>query len=132
MATPGLFEMITQKMAYLTQRQGVIAENIANANTPNYKAKDLVSFESVLANAGGGGIQMAATNAKHLGGLHGNGGFKTAKEKDPYEIKPSGNAVSLEQQMTNLAQTYSDYSMVTSLYHKTMGLLKTAIGRSGA
>ncbi|MBI3419587.1 MAG: flagellar basal body rod protein FlgB [Proteobacteria bacterium] len=137
MALPELFDLLTRKMAYLTQKQGVIADNIANANTPNFKPKDLVSFESVLqqqtggASGASGGIQMVTTNAMHLGGTHGgNASFKTTTQKDVYEVKPSGNAVSLEQQMINLSQTNTDYTMVTSLYHKAMGLIKTAIGRA--
>lgn len=137
MALSGLFDLLKEKMAYLTQRQGVIADNIANAYTPKYKPKDLVSFEAVLKEAGGnpnmgGGIQMATTNRMHLNGMSGAiGPYKVETAQDTYEVKPNGNAVVLEQQMTQLAQTSADYAMVTSLYHKSVGLLKIAI-RGGA
>jgi flagellar basal-body rod protein FlgB len=126
-------------MSYLTQRQGVIADNIANAYTPNFKAKDLVSFDEVLKTSAGGqggtggGIQMAVTNAMHLGGAGGGAAkYQTRIEDNPYEIKPNGNGVILEQQMTQLAQTSADYAMVTSLYHKSVGLLKLALSKGSA
>jgi flagellar basal-body rod protein FlgB len=137
MALGGIFDLLKDKMAYLTQRQGVIADNIANAYTPNFKAKDLVSFEEVLQKAGGGpgssGIQLAATNAMHFGGANsGSSAFKAHNDPEPYEVKPNGNNVILEQQMTQLAQTSSDYAMVTSLYHKSVGMIKMALSRGTA
>jgi flagellar basal-body rod protein FlgB len=128
----GLLELLTKKMSYLTQRQTVIADNVANANTPGFKPKDLVSFSEALNQAGGtgGGLKMEVTSGMHLGGTHGvSGPYKTETEKDPYEVKPSGNAVVLEQQMSELAKNYTDYSLVTGLYHATASLLKTALSR---
>jgi flagellar basal-body rod protein FlgB len=131
MAINKLLGLFTDKMDYLTQRQGVIGTNIASANTPGYKPKDLVGFDTILqkklsVTTSG---EVVRTNAKHMSGVSGgNGTYKTTTQKDPYEVKPSGNAVVIEQQLTQLAQTNSDYAMVTGLYKKMVGLLKTAIG----
>ena len=127
-----LFDLFSEKMNYLTQRQAVIGGNIAEANTPGYRPKEIESFDSVLqrqvANAPTG--TMAVTNEKHLTGTAGgNGAFKVTRSKDVYEVKPGGNAVVVEQQLADLAQTNSDYAVVTGLYKKMMGLLKTAIGK---
>src|SRR5262245_24485898 len=104
MALGGIFDLLKEKMAYLTQRQGVIADNIANAYTPNFKPRDLVNFDEVLKQAGGGsggmggGIQMVATNPMHFGAANGGAGaYKIQVAKDTYETKPNGNAVILEQ-----------------------------------
>jgi flagellar basal-body rod protein FlgB len=137
MALGGIFDLLKEKMSYLTQRQGVIADNVANAYTPNFKAKDLISFDDVLKQAGGapgsGGIQLAATNAMHFGTMNGgSGAIKAHVDPEPYEVKPNGNNVILEQQMTQLAQTSADYAMVTSLYHKSVGLIKMALSRGTA
>jgi flagellar basal-body rod protein FlgB len=140
MAQSGLLNLLQTKMAYLTQRQGVISQNVANAATPNYKPKDLVSFDDVLRQAGGnsgagasgGGLQMVATNPMHFGiSKGGQAAYKVQTEKDIYEMKPNGNGVVLEQQMSELAQTSTDYNVAAELYRKTVGMLKTAIGRSG-
>lgn len=139
MAASNLFSLFAQKMNYLTQRQAVIGQNIANANTPNYKPSDLESFDKILSQtqargtAGTGGLQMAATQAGHLGGTSGGSGpYKARKMADTFEVKPSGNAVVLEQQMTNLSETTSQFQMMTGLYRKTLSLLKTAMGKGGA
>lgn len=141
MGLTNLFSLLSEKMEYLTQRQGVIAQNIAQANTPGYKPKDIVSFDEVLqkqissgtGSARSGGFQLATTNPKHVQGLSSGGGlYKTSKENDVYEVKPSGNAVVLEQQMSQMSDTTAQYQMMTSLYKKTLGLLKTALGRGGA
>lgn len=135
MALSNLFSLISQKMDYLTQRQGVIAQNIAQANTPEYKPKDLISFDEVLKktqHAGSNSFQLAATNPKHLVGNTAGGTIRSKKESDLYEVKPSGNAVNLEQQLSNMSDTTAQYQMMTSLYKKSLSLLKTALGRGGA
>ena len=131
MAINKLLDLFSDKMDYLTQRQAVIGNNISNANTPGYKPKEIESFDSVLerrmTQAAPG--TMTVTDPKHLTGTAGGaaGSFKTARTRDVYEVKPGGNAVVLEQQMTDLSKTNSDYAVVTGLYKKMVGLLKTAI-----
>jgi flagellar basal-body rod protein FlgB len=129
-----LLSLFTARMDYLTQRQGVIGSNIASANTPGYVPKDLESFDSVLQKKMTGAPigTLRTTNEKHLGGIgETNSHYKTSRMKDLYEVKPSGNAVVIEQQMATLSQVNSDYAVVTGLYKKMVGLLKTAIGHRG-
>lgn len=142
MGLTNLFSLLSEKMEYLTQRQGVIAQNIAQANTPNYKPKDIISFDEVLqkthmsssgASSVTGGFQLTTTDPKHVSGNIGSSGlYKTSKLSDVYEVKLSGNAVVLEQQLSQMSDTTSQYQMMTSLYKKTLGLIKTALGRGGA
>ncbi len=136
MALPALLQVLSQKMAYLTQRSAVLGENIANANTQGYKPKDLVDFSTALQQAsssGQGGVKVAVTHAGHIGGPGGaDGPYKTRTEKDFYEIKPSGNAVILEQQMAQLSQTSTNYAATAGLYKKVAGLLKIAMARGSS
>lgn len=138
MAFNSLLSLFSDKMNYLTQKQEVIAKNVASANIAGYRPMEIESFDSVLqkkmmATKTSASMQMERTNPKHLSGVSSNGGgaYATSKEKDVYEVKPSGNAVVLEQQLAELGQTNQDYSTITGLYKKMAGLIKTAIGHHG-
>lgn len=144
MGTNPLLQLFAQKMDYLTQKQGQIAKNVASANIPGYRPMELEDFSSVLQKKMGGGTPassgiakggMVLTNANHINGVSGSSGGASAyaahKEKDVYEVKPSGNAVVLEEQLTQLSQTNQDYATITGLYRKLAGMLKTAIGHRG-
>lgn len=122
------------RMQWHQARQRVLAENVSNADTPNYKAKDLaqpVMPASVAERAPGAvrasAVQLATTQAGHMGGGTA-GGFRSV-DKPNFEVRPSGNAVDLEEQMTKSAENQLDYQMVASLYQQSLGLLRAAIGR---
>jgi flagellar basal-body rod protein FlgB len=122
----GLFDLLTQKMSYLNQKQGVIAENVANANTPGYKQLELkpFSFGDALKQAGSG---MRTTDPRHIipASMAGTNA-QTVKSKDT-DILPSGNTVDIEQQMMEVSKTSIDYQTMTSIYRKMTGLFKIAI-----
>jgi flagellar basal-body rod protein FlgB len=122
----GLFRMISQQLRWLGQRQDVLSQNVANADTPGYQARDLqpLAFGDALQQAA---LRPAVTQAGHLAG---NVADPAAKVKTitPWEVSPDGNGVVLEQQMTSLAETQADYQMATEIYRKQIGMLKTAIG----
>jgi flagellar basal-body rod protein FlgB len=125
-----LFKGIAAKMAWLTQRQNVIAQNIANVDTPRYQAMDLapLDFKSTLQQK----LSPERTNPMHLASAHGAGSGRAEKERKPYEVTPSGNSVSIEEQMQNAASTGIDFQMITTLYQKNIGLIKTALDRGGS
>jgi flagellar basal-body rod protein FlgB len=127
-----LFSAITRKMNWLTNRQRVLAENVANVDTPQYKAADLrpLDFRGELTQAQGK-LQPVATDPKHLNGTI---PVSTAQEQvvaDQTERDISGNTVSLEDEMMKVSETMADYQLMTSLYKKQVGMLKEAIGRGG-
>ena len=124
----GLLRLMTEKMAYLGQRQAVLAQNVANANTPGFKAKDLApfSFNDALKEASAG---MVVTDPRHIVPASMAGVNASTKKAHSFETVPSGNSVELEQQMMQVSETAVDYQAVTSVYHKIMGLFKTAIGK---
>jgi flagellar basal-body rod protein FlgB len=127
----GLFKALGAKMDYLGQRQRVIAQNVANADTPGYKPQDLkpVDFGIVLKNVTGSkNVTMAATNPQHVGYQNHIADAKEGKQKKVYEVAPSGNSVIMEEQMLASGATVMDYTLVTSLYQKNVGMIKTALG----
>ncbi len=125
-----LFSALTERMKWLTARQKVLSQNIANSDTPNYQAKDLKpqKFKDMLARPEETGVRLASTNANHIE-LEKKSDFQTNRNKDPYEVTPTGNGVVLEEQMMSLAETQIQYQMTTSLYKKHLSMLKTALGR---
>ena len=130
----GLFQGLSAKMRYLNQRQTVISQNIANADTPNYKPQDLkpIDFGAVLESAQGKtkSVRLGGTDSEHFS-ARGKvlDDFSAKKQSHAYEVSPSGNAVILEEQMMKAAQTTMDYTMTSNLYMKNMNMLRTAIGQ---
>ena len=119
-----LFDLAEQRLNWLDRRQGVLAQNIANANTPSYVAKDLQPFAQALAQAT---PKLTITNAMHLGRSSASEG--TDLRQRPTERAPDGNAVSMEEQLTKVADTDGAQALVTNLYHKYLGLFRTVIGK---
>lgn len=104
-----LFATAFSQNEWLAQRQSLISANIANANTPGYKAKDVVSFEEVM-NASNA-TSMAVTNPRHMqadGGAPGSA--RTVEEKEP-EVLQSGNDVSLEKEFLKSADVSRQYTL---------------------
>ena len=127
-----LFHQIEQKMDWLVARQSVLAENVANADTPGYLSKDLkpYSFQRELQNASA--VEMTTTSDNHMQ-VNGNASAVPVVEtqEGAWETTFDGNQVSLEDQMTKIADTGMEYQAMTNLYSKQLSMLKTALGRNG-
>ena len=120
------------KMQWHQERQRVLSENVANSDTPNFKPRDLVEpkFDSAGAVAGSmGSLAMTRTSAAHITTLSADGGGFDQNKRAGFQTRPAGNAVSLEDEMTKVSANQMDYAAVTSLYSKSLHLLKTAIGK---
>ena len=118
-------------MQWHQERQRVLAENVSNCDTPNFKPRDLVEpkFESTGASTGStGALAMMRTATSHIGSSGGGPSFAQDR-KGGFQTRPAGNAVNLEDQMLKVSANQMDYAAVTSLYSKSLHLLKTAIGR---
>lgn len=131
-----LMRGIGAKMNYLTQRQTLIASNIANADTPDYQPKDLkkADFSDVLGKAlkkrnAVQSVSLSTTSGGHINPSGTAPNPKARDARDVYEVAPAGNAVIMEEQMMNASQTMMDYTMMTNLLQKNVGMIKTAIGR---
>ncbi len=118
------------RMQWHQQRQRVLAENIANSDTPNFKPRDLVEpkFTPQGAPAGEiGGLSLVRTDPGHMTLPGGSDTFDDRKAF--YETRPAGNSVSMEDEMMKVAANQMDYQAATTLYSKSLGLLMTAIGK---
>ena len=120
-------------MQWHQERQRVLAENISNANTPNFKPSDLVEpkFDKGGSAVGGGfgSLPMMRTAATHIGATGGGQTFTGDGGRSGFLTKPAGNAVNLEDQMLKVSANQMDYAAATSLYTRSLGMLKTAIGK---
>lgn len=122
-----LFETLRERMGYLTARQAVLAENVANANTPNYRARD-VEAPDFAAMAEGETIAPAlrVTSPMHIA-ASGAAGALRVREMPDAESSPNGNSVVLEDQMMKVASTQMDYSTATQIYKKALALIRLAV-----
>ena len=118
------------KMQWHQERQRVLAENISNSDTPNFKPRDLVEpkFNSSGASGPMGSLAMMRTTTGHIAPSGGGQSFAQDR-KGTFQTRPAGNAVNLEDQMLKVSANQMDYAAATSLYSKSLHLLKTAIGR---
>lgn len=126
-----LFKAMAAKMDYLDHRQRVVAQNVANADTPGYQARDLteVDFGRVLQKATGSkAIRPETTNSLHLPAHNEVEDAKNREQRYSYEVAPAGNGVILEEQMTKASRTTMDYNLMTSLYQKHVAMMRTALG----
>jgi flagellar basal-body rod protein FlgB len=122
-------EMIKAKMAWASQRQSVLARNIANASTPDFIPSDLdeKKFQTFLRREtqGAGGSLLSRSGGGH------SAGRMLATIADG-ETTPNGNGVNLERQMMKAAENSLDYQQAASLYRKAVTMWRTALGRPGA
>lgn len=118
-------------MKFRQLKQEVHAANIANAETPNYKAQKL-DFEEALARAldTDGQMNMATSNSKHFN--VGNGGFDNLEPEiydDPNGVvNPNGNTVDRDKELAEMAENKLLYDASVQLINKKFGLLKYTVG----
>ena len=123
-----ILSMLRTKMHWHQERQRLLSENVANADTPNFRPRDLSppDFERPPPQP----VGLAITNPAHLTGLSADGSSRFRSNKDnAFETRPAGNAVSLEDEMMKVAANQMDYQAATTLYSRSLGLVKTAIGK---
>ena len=123
-----ILSMLRQRMEWHQERQRVLAENVANADTPNYHARDLAppDFSHEMQAA----LTLDRTNPLHITAQAGGGSAFAADSSGRYQIRPRGNSVTHEDEMMKVASNQMDYETVTSLYTRSLALIKLAIGRA--
>jgi flagellar basal-body rod protein FlgB len=123
-----ILSMLRQRMEWHQERQRVLAENVANADTPNYRARDLAppDFSHEMQAA----LTLDRTNPLHITAQAGGGSAFAADNSGRYQIRPRGNSVTHEDEMMKVASNQMDYEAVTSLYTRSLALIKLAIGRA--
>ncbi|HZT86661.1 MAG TPA: flagellar basal body rod protein FlgB [Stellaceae bacterium] len=127
-----LFQAIKQRMAWFKERQTLLAQNVANADTPGYVPQDLkpLDFRKLL-----GGQQrplnMTITAPNQMSGTIPAHQYTPVSEPSP-ERTLSGNAVDLEGEMMKVYQTAADHQLVTNIYRQQLNMLKSVLGRGSS
>jgi flagellar basal-body rod protein FlgB len=123
-----LFSTLRERLSWHEARQRVLAENVANADTPGFRARDLAPFQPAAARSAPMAPGLARTNPQHLG-PSARDAAPDPNRRGPFEIRPQGNAVTLEEEMMKVAQNQMDHQAAVTLYQRSVGLIKTALGR---
>ena len=107
-----LFDLASKRLEWVAQRQRTTAENIANADVANYRAKEVESFDSYLERAKGASELPAP---------------EIVKTPDTWGASPSGNSVVLEEQLLEASSANGQYRMATNLYRKAYEMVATVV-----
>ena len=125
-----LLTALTDKMRWHQARQTLLAENVANAETPGYQARELkaYSFEQHLRDSAFAELSTAATAPGHFSvSSNEGGGFRVTDDGD-FQVSPQGTAVNLEDEMMKVTANQMDYQTITTLYTRSLRLIRSALG----
>jgi flagellar basal-body rod protein FlgB len=133
-----LFSMLKGRLSYLNQRQQVIAQNVANSDTPGYTPHDLKPFTIASAPGMGGvgappGLAPIQTNSGHLSGTRRpakTGGWQPQDTPDS-ETRLDGNKVVLEEEMLKMQDARLNYDTALGLYQKSLSMIQMAMKAPG-
>lgn len=133
---PDMLSGMQRALRQLDARQRVIAGNLANSDTPGFKALDVKSdfanmVDQRVERAGNPAVNLTARMAE-LGAKSGNSlGVRSdvIVDNSATEIKPDGNSVNIEDQMMKMSQIQTEYITLINLYKKNISLFKSAIGK---
>jgi flagellar basal-body rod protein FlgB len=121
-APTDVFALAEKRLDWIGRRQSVLAQNVANANTPGYGARDIKPFSDFLA---------AETEPTASDGFMSiSTGLNTPRDRAATEITLDGNSVELDVQLEKIAETDTAHQLATNLYKKYVGLFKMVIGKS--
>ena len=125
-----LLSQIKGRLTWLDERQRVVAQNVANADTPGYVARDLrAPSDFAAALREGGGLRMVQTSAGHMpvGGPNGAPVARFTSQATPdSETTLDGNSVVVEEQMLKMAESGMAYDAAIGLYQKSMSMITLA------
>jgi flagellar basal-body rod protein FlgB len=119
----GITRMAQALAAHAGARLGVIAGNVAQADTPGYRARDLPAFAETYRTGG----DLRATRPGHIGAPAARG--LPAPVIATAASDPNGNSVSLEGEMVKAAAARQDHAMALAIYRSSSDLVRTALGR---
>jgi flagellar basal-body rod protein FlgB len=135
-----LFAMLKSKLSYTNERQRLIAQNIANADTPGYAPMDLkpFTFQQALngasgasAGSGSGGLEMQRSDPRHMAARRTPAGPLRPMTSPDTEARLDGNQVVLEDQMMKMSEARDDYDTAITFYTQALNLLRTAARAPG-
>ena len=125
-----VFRITGARMRQLSERQNVLAQNIANADTPHYRARDVkpFQFDSALLRTQGGvaPLRLAGAQSGHITGSRG-GANVTTDRANSYSEDPTGNTVDLEEQMVKQSDVAKNYDLAALVYKRSAALMRSAV-----
>jgi len=128
-----ILSMLRTRLEWTQSRQKVLAENVANADTPGFQARDLtpLKFEPGGEAAANGVTPVALTTTEqgHIAGFGPASSQFRSRRDSQYEVRPTGNAVNLEDEMMKVAANQMDFQAATALYTHSLNLIKLALGK---
>ena len=126
-----LLSALSEKMRWHQVRQGILAENVANAETPGFAGRDLKTFNFADHMRGNSkvGLSTMTTSASHISSISTHSAAFGAQEASGFDVTPDRNGVNLEGQMMKVAGNQMDFQAATTLYTRSVRILKTALGR---
>ena len=129
MDSPGY--IILSRLTLQSRATQVLANNVANADTPGFRPRDLkpLDFGAVLRGGGSGRLAPVVTAPRHLVAAHRPAALAVAQGTEG-EATLNGNSVSLESEMMKVSETANDYALTSNLYRRHVAMLKVALGRS--
>lgn len=122
-----LFKTAHAMASHAATRQAVVTENVANANTPGFKARDVRPFQDTFSTFGTT-AEMRQTRVSHQG--HGGSALASSVVEDKSAtLSPNGNSVSIEHELFKSVEAEREHSRALTIYQTSLNLLKTSIGR---
>lgn len=122
---PDVMRMAQAKARHSAARQVVIAENIAQANTPGFRARDIAGFGETYRTNG----ELRATRSTHLDATGTNAGLRPFVDRTAPSYAPNGNTVSLEREMMRAATSRQSHDLALAVYSSARSVLRSALGR---
>ena len=121
-----ILSMLRTRMQWHQERQRVLSENVANSDTPSFRPRDL---KEPTFDRNASTVTLASTNPAHIRAAGVGSSQFRADRTAVTETRPGGNSVNVEDEMLKVAQNQMDYQAATALYSRSLGLIKTALGR---
>lgn len=124
---PEVLTIASSLAAHAAERQSAIARNVANADTPGYRAQDLPDFAETYRAQDAGAMRQ--TRSGHLGVPDSPPSFSASHRTQQASLSPNANSVSLETEMVKAADVRSDHDMALAIYGKSLAILRASLGR---
>ncbi len=124
-----IFSMLRTRMHWHQERQRLLAENVANADTPKFRPRDLAPPALEQNRPASASLALARTSSGHLASPAAGSSSFQLDRKGSFEVRPAGNAVNLEDEMLKVASNQMDYQAAVALYTRGLGLIKSALGK---
>lgn len=119
-----LFKMSHAMANHAGQRQALVAENMANSDTPSYRPKDMVPFSELIRGSSG----LVATRGSHMQGVGSANDAQIIEAKTSSE-SPNGNGVSVEEEMLRAVDVKRQHDRALAIYRHSLTVVRSSLGR---